>query len=586
MSRDVPPAQTRAQYQVIVAALLGLLLVVASPSVNAAYWSPRAAVLLVLLALGLRPFVRCIVDRDPVAVAAGSFVVVGMISAALSPQPALAFVGQYNSGTGALFLLALAATWALGRALDSDGLALATKAAIIGASVNAGVALVQVSTDLAFFPFAAYQDTRASGLLGNPAHLGVLTAAALLFTAATPLLRPVPRLLAIATLAAGLQASGSRGSLALVLLLPLASLLRQRSWRGVTVDVAALAVGLVIALTLATPGTTSSTARLAEASAPGGLTSRLEIWKAASGAVSTRPLLGHGPSRFRSAHLPHRSLEAARAEGPDRLFADAHNLFVEYATTTGLTGLALLIAWLGLGLRQSSTEWRVLSLALLLGHLLQPQMLATTPLMFFASGAGGRRGSRPVADLRDFPQVVLAVACGGVLLVGDFWLNQARLDLDVPAAQQAECLLPVWPVGPAAVAQSYSFESRANRGSSAASQAIWWRQEAVERDGLSPAGWIALGDEQTGDRRFGDARFSYDQALALDQYSVKALNGLILIATQQRDSSNALSLIDRSLTIDDTQPSLRALRQRLLASPAWNPEPRAEAAGPRRARPL
>lgn len=553
--------------ELVVPALLGLLLVAASPSFNGSTWMPRVAILLVLAGLGVTALVGLVRGGDRAAVAAGAFVFLAAASSLLSPQPRLSFLGLYNVGTGTVFVVALATVWALGRTLSADGLHRAGVAVVAGAVANAAVGLVQVALKPGFFPFEPFEKNRASGLLGNPVQLGMVMVGALAFLGVRPGRPSAARLAAIAFLAAALQASGSRASLLLGVLLPAAALALLRRWQHLALTLAAIAVGIGLVALLPLSSAGGATSRLASSGGDSSLGSRVEMWRAGAAAVADRPVLGHGPGRFRAATLPHRSRAAAVAEGPDRYFADAHNLVVEYATSTGVLGLAALVAWVGLALRRGRGPWAVLAVALLAGHGAQPQMVATTPLLFFALGAAAPRadGTRRtrVALVATAGLAALAACAGAALLLGDFALNQARLDLTVDQAKRAERVLPGWPIGPSAVAQSYSFEARLTGSATARADAIAWRRRATHRDALDPFVWNALGDEFFAAGRWTDAEDSYLRTLALDPYSLSALNGLAYSAANRHDADAARRWIARSLDLRPNQPSMVNLRQQL-----------------------
>src|SRR5205085_7024689 len=135
----------------------------------------------------------------------------------------------------------------------------------------------------------------------------------------------------------------------------------------------------------------------------GGVRPRVETWLSARHVLARHPFLGSGPGRFRAATSRYRTLRLVRAGGADRLFADGHNLAVEYAVTTGLPGLALLGVWLALAVRRAG--WRPplagFALVVLAMHALEPQNVALTPLAFLALGAAA-----PLTD--GLPRVVPA----------------------------------------------------------------------------------------------------------------------------------------------------------------------------------
>src|SRR5438552_1057106 len=151
------------------AGAVGLLLpVVFSPSVSAPTWTPRAALLLLVIAVGLpRLAVLLGGPARPAALAAVAFLAVGAVSAALAGTPALAVFGLYGWGTGLLFIAALVAAWALGAPAGGKGPRSIEGALLVAVGINVAVTLVQGAFDLRAEPFSRYQG-RAAGLLGNP----------------------------------------------------------------------------------------------------------------------------------------------------------------------------------------------------------------------------------------------------------------------------------------------------------------------------------------------------------------------------------------------------------------------------------
>ena len=89
----------------------------------------------------------------------------------------MSFFGEYFSLNGFLFVAACVATWALGR--TARGRTRFVEVALVaGATVNAAVAWLQVSTDLGVEGLGLFEG-RAQGLMGNPVFLAALCAGGL-----------------------------------------------------------------------------------------------------------------------------------------------------------------------------------------------------------------------------------------------------------------------------------------------------------------------------------------------------------------------------------------------------------------------
>ena len=72
--------------------------------------------------------------------------------------------------------------------------------------------------------------------------------------------------------------------------------------------------------------------------APKSLSYRFEYWRGTLGVIADRPLMGTGPGNFRQHYLAH------KVEGSSEEIADPHNFLLEATATSGLIGLAGLIA--------------------------------------------------------------------------------------------------------------------------------------------------------------------------------------------------------------------------------------------------
>ena len=127
-----------------------------------------------------------------------------------------------------------------------------------------------------------------------------------------------------------------------------------------------------------------------------GLGPRVQLWQAAIEAIGDRPLLGYGPGRTQARHVtPRRSLTFARYEGPDVLFADAHNFLVEVLTTTGILGFAAFLAWLVLAGRRARGPLAGFAVVGAMTMLVEPLNVGLTPLVLLALGAAGADAAEP-----------------------------------------------------------------------------------------------------------------------------------------------------------------------------------------------
>lgn len=578
MSRPERPLSAPPTRSAGATAALFLFLVAFSPSVAGSTWSPRAAVLLLLGALGLVPLVHAARHKEAIPALLLGWAAWAATSGLTSPQPALATVGLHNWGTGWLFVLAAAGAWAVGRETGATTASRFRTSFLLGVGVNAVVGVVQWSQLIDVFPFEL-SEGRSSGLLGNPLHLGALCGAALILLASGDRLVAVVAFPSAALYGTGVALSGSRSSLALLGAAVLVASLRQR-W----IPLALLATGLVVGLSVGAiwSGPTSSenvTAGDRALSSGGSIEARTGMWVTGAGVAVDDPLTGAGPGRFRAATAARRPLSVARAEGPDRLFVDAHNIVVEYLVTTGVPGVIAVLAAIILAFRRARGEW--LGCALMLGgaHLTSPQSVATTPLFFLALGlAHPRRPSHlPFGRRHRAIQVAAcgaAVAAGALLLRGDFLLNEARLDVELPDALAAERILPPWPEPARRVAIAYAFRARAENNPDDERLSIHWFEEAARRAPDDAAAWSDFADRHLQNGNAAAAEAAYRRALRSNPFSTRALNGLARALRADGRSVEARATLEKSLFIDPDQATVRKALEH------WRADSEREDAGP------
>jgi O-antigen ligase/polysaccharide polymerase Wzy-like membrane protein/tetratricopeptide repeat protein len=526
-------------------------------------WAPRHAVLALEAAVGLPALVLLLVRSDArgPALAAAAFGAWALVAAATSAEQTTAFWGLFAWGTGALFVLALVGSWAVG--LSAGGSAPRIETALVAAAVvNAAVAIVQTVADLSSYHLELV-DGRATGLLGNPVFLAGFAAGAFWIAVGRFRRRPVAWAAFAALLAVAVEVSGSRYALGLMVVAVLAAF-AVVGWRTVTVLALCLGVGVGIGVGLTHYGGGTSVTARSGAEVASGIRPRLETWLSARHAIVERPLLGSGPGRFRAATSRFRTLRVVRAEGADRRFVDAHNLAVEYAVTTGLPGLALLLGWLALAVRRAG--WRSplagFALIVLAMHLLEPQNVALTPIAFLALGAAAPAMHRHSLPALVPVQGLLAAAALGtaaLLLVGSFHLEQARLDLTPDQARQARQLLPAWPEPLRVTAAATVFASKTEGRPELLVTARRWRREAVARDPTDPALWIELARSELDAGLVAAAGRDYRRALHFDPWSAQALTGLGRVARAEGRRSDADRFFRRSLRARPDQPAVRRL---------------------------
>jgi O-antigen ligase len=553
----------RQRLDLYVAGSVFLLLVAYSPALYGPFWSIRFALTILLAGIGLPRLLPLLRTSGPAsgrapAAAALAFLSIAVLATLASGHLGMSVLGLYNWGTGLLFVAGLVGGWAAAASAGPGSRRLVERAFLAGALLNAAIGVLQGGVDLHRFSLPNYQG-RAHGLLGNPVHLGAIAAAAVAVivarlpgpgsTASSAWSGPAcsgPRraLAAIALAAAAVEASGARSGL-VVLGLVLAWAWWRRDRRRAMAATLAAAAGIVAAvgiLHLSGHAATGTASRLTGDS--GGISSRIGHWRAALPAIGHRPLLGAGPGRFGAATTSRVSEAAARAEHGNR-FVDAHNLVVEYATTTGLLGVAALLAWLVLAGRRGRGPLLGAALVVLAVGLVEPQSVSTTPVAFLllgasaapltssaaseAAGAGaavpaGRR--RPVESAVAALVAALAAVFAFRVVVGDWWLHETHLDLTVHEGRAALRVLPPWPVSASLLAHVYIYQAQVRAEPALDAVARDWFLIAADRDPSDPGLWIELADKELADGLPVAARQHYGKAHELDPWSAHALNGL------------------------------------------------------------
>ena len=501
-------------------------------------WSLRSAVLLVVAAVGLPILISQ--ARGPhslAARAAVAFLAFGSASSALSQNHTTAVFGLYGQGTGLLFMASLAGAWAIGRSLHPDARPMLERALLLGVFVNIGIALLESMVDVGrISPDLVGEAGRVSGLAGNPVHLAALAVLAVALLLPRFAAAPMKWALPVAAAAAATQLSGTRG--AVVIMVVIVVWAAHRIGLRIT---ALFTLALILGLAAGTAIGTSSNAT-GRAGQVGSLSNRPATWLSASHSIIEHPVLGVGPGQFRTATSPYRPVSVARSEGPERLFTDAHNIFIEYLTTTGLLGLGALLVWLFAAIRSSHGWLLVGALGVLVIHLFEPQSVITTPLAFLALGASAALG----VDRRErrSPILLAAVSCcmvgafaaASMFLLGEFEMNQVQLDLRVAPAQEADRLLPAWPLTASLVARAWLFRGITNHHNQAEYKVSRsWRLAAVQRDNTDPELWNLLAelDESLGNQH--DALIEYTSALRLNPTSTRAMDGLARLAHDSCD---------------------------------------------------
>ena len=527
-----------------------------SPALNATFWSTRAALVLVILGLGLPRLVQAVRSGDRPAVFGAIFLAAAGAATMASPQPVLATFGLYGWGTGLLFVLGLVCAWSLGLHVQGRDRDLVGRALLATCALNAVVAIAQTQIDLTKYSLQMISG-RSAALLGNPVYLSTLLTGALSMLCWRSKDSPWSTA-GIALLACGLGTTGSRIGLAAAGFVAIAAVWqrRDRLLRGAAI--AALTIGgTLLGGTLVTEAGGSGLERATESTAQT-ISARPLIWRSIIPAVVERPVLGSGPGTFRIASSEHRTAEIARAEGPNSLFADAHNILVEYLVTTGVVGLAALLLFLAVAFRRARGPFAAFAAGVLFIHLVQPQNPATTPVALLALGM-----AMPTPSLRAARIVwaqlglgAIALAVGAAFLYGDFRMDQARLDFRRRDSDLAIDLLRPWPEPVTQRGDITAFEIRTTRNVALVPVLEQYRRAAIDRDPSDSTLWGRLGEHQLNSGRLEDAAKSFEQALALNPWSARSGYGYAVTLTRLGRDDEAEEWLARVREVAPTAPDL------------------------------
>jgi hypothetical protein len=396
--------------------------------------------------------------------------------------------------------------------------------------------------------------------------LGGFLAGGLWLACARSVASPLRMGMVIALAAAGIELSGSRSALVVAIVVVAVAAWRARWKPGAIISGCAM-LGLVAGLGCAAlTGNTSSATSRATSEEAGGLSARVYGWEGAAHAIAKRPLTGEGPGLYGAATEPYRTIALAKSRGPERLFFDAHNIVVEYATTTGIPGLVLLLLFLVAAAKRAGPMSPLggFAVAVFGVHLLEPQNPGLTVLITLALGAGA---AGQVGELdRHWRSVVGAGISVGALLAGLFMVGGWRYERSIKKLSTSSAIadrqfLPHWPETAIQVALTIQTRASGPQATSELRAARAWVAQAVHDDPSDEASWVTLGDFDGALGNLPAARADFMRALALNPTSVNAMNGLGEMAAQAHDSAEAERWWDRSLALSPDQPDVIKAQQ-------------------------
>jgi O-antigen ligase len=243
--------------------------------------------------------------------------------------------------------------------------------------------------------------TYEGSTLGHPVFLSGMTAAAIAAAVGIRVRRRAWFVLALIVVASALSLSTKRSGLIAVVVGLTIALVRTRAGRARSMLVVGVVAGTLAAWTVASSFVPAEQAlsgvQRFEQLDSDSAAARVHITNALVRAWAERPVLGYGVGNTWTGYLKHATLEDV--EVAHRGIADAHNIVLGTAASTGTVGLIALLALIGVvGWRAwkgpRRLGWAAGALAaLFVTHLLQPVHTSLTPLMFLLAGvAAGSPG--------------------------------------------------------------------------------------------------------------------------------------------------------------------------------------------------
>jgi hypothetical protein len=551
--------------------VVGLLLLVAyAPALMFDSWTPRMAILLAVMPIGLALLVILCCRRDVPAMVLAAALGWTLLCSVLSPSGRLAVTGTVGRDLSALTIVGSSAFWALGRMVSDRGVHVLERIVLWGAGAGALLGMLQVVLTVDSGPLAL-SSGRPAGLLTNPVYFGAVCAAGLAIGIALwseSSWRSITGPLFVCGIATSL--SGSRVALAssVVVVVALVAVRRNKTTNmAAAVGLVALVAGVVLDRTV---GAGRNAADRLTSDAGGG---RTTVWRYGIDAFADRPLFGFGFGEFRPAVQGRFSASFVRdyaAEEITQPWFDPHNVVVTVLVAVGIVGLVMFLAWaFSWGrLVRGPLVWALVPLAL--SWMLQPMSLFTLPLAMTLFGAAGVQGAQRPAGLSR--RVVTATVAFGVLaavylLMADISMRRATNDLDGGRAATAAAMFGHDPISGDLVAQTYG------RGSSASSQAdqLRWREKVASWEPDRPHWWSLLAQTQISLGLLDEAEESVANALELQPYNVRSLNTEAVLAIYREDEPRLQAALDDLCLVSPADCELTAKQVLEDFEPAASP---------------
>jgi O-antigen ligase len=391
--------------------------------------------------------------------AAAAWVIVTFLAAIFGVDRGVSLTAsQSGEGSGFMIVLASAALLVTGPTIDA---ALLERARRWFVWVCVGVAVLGIAFrfEPGWFTHVVANNAFIGATLGNQLFAAAFLSAGI--AAALGTSRIAARDLALAAvLALGVAAFGERTSLILPPVVCGVIVWRLRPPLSKAVLIFAAVIGSLAIWQVAGPILPSEEQQSAVSQLGSHTTDtqRFTVWRVLAGSALDRPILGWGPGTTQAVYLHDAS--AADVARTTRIWADAHDLFLETLVSSGLLGLLALLALVVLVVPRAwhappERAWALAAAVALAAYsLVEPVGIVLTPLLFlFAGIATGPPTQAAVPPRRTVRLVgagviIVAIAVSGLIVVASALQLWGSEQGEVPALRTALDMAP-WRVSAA-----------------------------------------------------------------------------------------------------------------------------------------
>jgi O-antigen ligase len=533
-------------------------------------WTPRVALMCLVVPIGLIQVAGASARRDSASILAVAVAAWAIFGATLTGSRA-ALIGSVGADLSTLLVCGYLAFWALGRGLSIPGRSLLVEVVVWGSSLSGLVGFAQIALQVDSGPFALYFG-RAFGLMIHPVYFGALCSMGLVGIVARG--GPMKPKLAFLypTIATGCILSGSRAALGALALCILGLVLARRNRTTLLHSAAALGAllfGEIVGRVFSPSG--SAISRVADS----GFANRVDAWRYGVAATMDRPFTGWGFGRFSPAVQGRFDVDFVRSAALDdasQIWFDAHNVIVAIAVATGLIGLGLFLAWVLVSLKgaQGTLLWMCVPIAL--HWMVEPVSLAVAPIALLVLGASyvpanvaaGEEVSEPEDAIAPryrrlgYAGAVLGVVAAAYLVTADLRFKRELDDFDAPGAASASRWYGNDPVVMDMVAQVFSLNDNE-------AESLKWRIRVTEAQPDRPYWWTRLAAAQVAQGELDQAFASVDTAYSLRPVSLNIAQTELLVAQQAHNRERLIHAAELGCALIDCDKSVAEIVEQALA---------------------